>query len=155
MTMQTTEPTMTMTMHLQSPISELDQSKRFMGEKSTMEIRPNNILGSKECSNIQVKASLPRAKSESDFKNWEAYRNTWKKEGKELTDIMLGTNTDNIKGLKIRGQNILKKELEYCMSIPSEHRVLMVNHYLTESGEGEPSEKEEIIAEHYDKKYGF
>ena len=30
--------------------------------------------------------------------------------------------------------------------------MLILNHHINEEGEGEPSDKEEIIAEHYDKK---
>jgi len=68
---------------------------------------------------------------------------------------MLGTNLENIKSLKIKGKNILKDEVEYCTSIPSEKRIYYLNHYISQDGEGQPFEKEETIEEHYDEKYGY
>jgi hypothetical protein len=38
------------------------------------------------------------------------------------------------------------------MNIPESKRMIVLNHYINEEGEGEPSDKEEIIAEKYDKK---
>lgn len=32
----------------------------------------------------------------------------------------MGTNLDNIKGLKLRGKNVLSKEVENCLKIPND-----------------------------------
>jgi hypothetical protein len=38
------------------------------------------------------------------------------------------------------------------MNIPEYKRMVVLNHYINEEGEGEPSDREEILVENYDKK---
>lgn len=70
---------------------------------------------------------------------------------------MLGTTLEDIKALKVKGSNVLKKEIEYCMKIPNQDRIYMLrNHSEMELGEVTHSnEKEEVFAEYYELKYGY
>lgn len=68
---------------------------------------------------------------------------------------MIGTTLDDIKKLKIKGESVLKKEIDYSISVPNTKRVFMINHHVNPEGEGEPSNREEIIKEAYLKTYGY
>lgn len=49
----------------------------------------------------------------------------------------------------------MKKEIDYAISVPSSRRVMLLNHHINQEGEGEPEDKEEIIAENYEGNFGF
>jgi hypothetical protein len=44
---------------------------------------------------------------------------------------MMGTTLENLKGLKVKGENVLKKEIDYCISIPQDQRLLALDHHKT------------------------
>lgn len=67
---------------------------------------------------------------------------------------MMNCNMNQLKKLKIRGRSKLVNEVDACINIPESNRRFYLNHYYTEDGIGEPVEREEIISEQYDRKYG-
>jgi hypothetical protein len=68
---------------------------------------------------------------------------------------MIGTSLNEIKKLKIKGESILKKELEYSINVPPTKRLIMLNHHINPEGEGEPYDRDEVIKEAYLSTYGY
>lgn len=54
---------------------------------------------------------------------------------------------DNITTLVVKGKEVFWAELEAAMKVPEKERYVVVGHHLTEHGEGEPIDPEEMIVE--------
>ena len=68
---------------------------------------------------------------------------------------MLGTSLKDIRNIKIIGESVLSKEIQYCKKIPETQRIIMSNHVMNPEGEGEPYDSEETIQENYDNTFGY
>ena len=90
----------------------------------------------------------------SGTSGWSCYGSLYTK--KQFQEVSGGSTLENkLQGMYLKGQNVLKKELESCKQIPGHIRVFYKDHVTNEEGEGEPHKAHEqiIIKEQYDAKY--